>query len=174
MRMEKIFRHILPMAPVALCFCVALAMLTLSGYSSAQPDAPLASSDDPDAPADVPLKSDSMMGDDSDPEQPPVTNLETGLPLDVLLTPLHWGVISLLSFTTFEGYSSNIRLQETPTPATITSMSALALYSRQIAGWTLNAQYRPFLLISSRQTVHSFGAGSVDLRTLRRINGNWR
>src|SRR5262249_28564924 len=37
----------------------------------------------------------------------PDTDLETGLPLKALLSPFRWGSLSLLSFSAYEGYSTN-------------------------------------------------------------------
>src|SRR5262249_6081519 len=41
------------------------------------------------------------------------------------------------------------------------------------AGWQMNLQYRPFVWISSRETIKDFAAAAADLRTVRRINGTW-
>ena len=106
-------------------------------------------------------------------EQPPYTDLETDLPLSVLLTPLHWGGLSLLSFSAYEGANSNPHFEKVPLGRYVTSLSGLALYSAQFAGWRMNLQYRPFLWIASRGTFKSFAAVSFDLRTLRRVNSNW-
>ena len=104
---------------------------------------------------------------------PPLTNLDSGSPLEVLLTPLHWGPLSLLSFSAYEGYNSNTEFQRIPLGASVTSLSALALFSKQFAGWQANLQYRPFLWISSQRTFKGFAAASFDIRTLRHINGTW-
>lgn len=110
---------------------------------------------------------------DIDKEQPPDTALDSGLPLTVFLTPFHWGRFSLLSVTASEGYNSNPQFQKTPLGASVTSISTLALYSAQFAGWRMNLQYQPFIWISSRQTLKDFAAASLDIRTLRRINNSW-
>jgi hypothetical protein len=101
-------------------------------------------------------------------------DLATGLPLRTLLTPFHWASLSLLSFTAYEGYNSNPESLRIPLGNYLTSLSGLVLYSSHFAGWELNAQYLPFVWISSPTTLKSFSAVSVDVRTLRRINSNWR
>lgn len=104
----------------------------------------------------------------------PVADLGTGLPLAALLTPFHWGDLSLLSFTTYEAYNSNPQYARIPVSNYITSMSGSLLFSPHFGAWQMNAQYLPFVWFSSRSTLKSFSAMSADLRTLRRINGNWR
>jgi len=110
---------------------------------------------------------------DIDAEQPD-TDLETGLPLRTLLTPLHLHNLSLLSFTAYEGYNSNPEYLRIPLGNYLTSMSGLVLYSFNFAGWQMDAQYHPFVWISSRATFKSFAAASLDLRTARHINDTWR
>lgn len=111
--------------------------------------------------------------DDTFDTELPDTDLETGLPLKVLLTPFHWGRLSLLSFSAYEGYNSNPEFQRTPLGAYVTSLSALAMYSAKFSGWQMNLQYRPFVWITSQATLKSFAAASADIRTVRRINSQW-
>lgn len=110
---------------------------------------------------------------DIDAEQPD-TDLETGLPLRTLLTPLHLSNLSLLSFTAYEGYNSNPEYLRIPLGNYLTSMSGLVLYSFNFAGWQMEAQYHPFVWISSRAVFKSFAATSLDLRTSRHLNDTWR
>lgn len=114
-----------------------------------------------------------VLDGETDTEEP-ATDLGTGLPLSTLLTPLHWGNLSLLSFTAYEGYNSNPQYARIPVSSYITSMNGLVIFSPRFGGWQMDAQYMPFVWISSRATLKSFSAMSLDLRTLRRINGNWR
>jgi len=109
----------------------------------------------------------------NDAEQPPETNLETGLPLNYLLTPFHWGPISLLSVTTYQGYNSNPDFQSEPVGAWITSISGLVLYSTHFSGWRMNLQYEPFIWISSTRKIEDFAAAAADIRTLRHISESW-
>jgi hypothetical protein len=106
-------------------------------------------------------------------EQPPVTDLETGLPLRYLLTPFHWARFSLLSVTSYEGYNSNPQIRSGPTGAWITSVSTVALFSSQFAGWRLNAQYQPFIWFASHRTITDFAATSTDIRTLHHLGETW-
>ncbi len=116
---------------------------------------------------------DSAPNNESNEEQPAVTDLETGLPLRVFLTPFHWGRFSLLSVTAYQGYDSNPEFQGAPLGAWVTAISALALYSSQFSGWRLNLQYQPFVWISSSRTLKDFAAAAGDIRTLRHINESW-
>lgn len=106
-------------------------------------------------------------------ELPPDTDLGTGLPRKVLLTPFRWGHLSLLSFSAYEGYNSNPEFQRIPLGAYVTSLSALAMYSAKFSGWQMNLQYRPFVWFSSHETFRSFAATSADIRTMRRISSQW-
>lgn len=126
---------------------------------------------DSDAQPDEDFAPHTEAGTDAD--QPP-TDLGTGLPLHTLSTPFRWGNLSLLSFTTYEGYNSNPGYLRIPVSSYLTSMSGSVLYSSNFAGWQMSAQYLPFVWFSSRATIKSFSAASVDLRTLRRLNDNWR
>jgi hypothetical protein len=160
-----------------------LTTVTLAGSCSAQTDPDPAMSDSVSHSDSVQLDDQEVQASGSESEQEqqpdeafdfqPDTSLETGLPLNVLLTPFHWGRLSLLSFTTYEGYSSNPSFQRIPVGPTLTAISALAVYSTRFAGWQMDLQYQPFVWISSRATIQDFAAGSFDLRKMRRINGNW-
>ena len=164
-------------------FVGVLATFTLVKPSAAQSDVPSAISEPANssgsAPSDVTVtdylthEPQSPQASEDFPEQPPVLNLDTGEPLMVLLTPFHWGRFSFLSITSYEGYSSNPSFQKIPISGTVTSASALAMYSTQFAGWNLNLQYQPFIWISSTRTIKDFAAASGDLRTLRHINDHW-
>jgi hypothetical protein len=118
-------------------------------------------------------------GDDTSPsspddeEQPPVTDLETGLPLRYFLAPFHWARFSLLSVTSYEGYNSNPQIRSGPVGAWITSVSTLALFSSQFSGWQLNLQYQPFIWFSRHRTLEDFAATSADLRTIHHLNETW-
>lgn len=159
-------------------FAGVLTTLALVNSSRAQDSTPTEVSEPVDYPGSP--QSDLQAGDehgqvngDLDAEQPPDTNLETGLPLRTLLTPLHWGHLSLLSLTAYEGYNSNPGFERVPLGASVTSVGGLVFYTSEFKGWQLGAQYLPFVWISSQQTLKDFAATSVDLRSTRHINGTW-
>src|ERR1700722_194579 len=164
-------------------FAGVLATLTLVKPSAAQSDVPSADSEPANyagsGSSDMTVtdylaqEPQSPQAPEDFPEQPPVLELDTGEPLMILLTPFHWGRFSFLSLTSYEGYSSNPSFQKIPIGATVTSASALAMYSTQFAGWNLNLQYQPFIWISGTRTIKDFAAASGDLRTLRHINDHW-
>ncbi len=171
-------RIILGAAPLA----GVLTTVALAGPCSAQTDSATDVSDSVNYSDSAQPEAQDVQASGTDSEQEPdevfdfepTTDLETGLPLNILLTPLHWGPISLLSFTAYEGYSSNPSFQRVPVGPYLTAINGLALYSTQFSGWRMNAQYQPFVWISSRVTIKDFAAASLDLRKMSRINGNWR
>ena len=155
-----------------------LATLTLARYSHAQSNAPVTYSENVEYVG--PSQSDTQIAEGDDPDAPkddveqlPETALDTGLPLKVLVTPFHWGRFSLLSVTSYQGYNTNPNFRESAAGASVTSVSALAMYSSAFAGWRLNMQYQPFLWVSSGRTLKDFAAASADLRTLQPINATW-
>lgn len=159
-------------------FAGVLTTLTLARASSAQSSEAPAFSESGDSLEALPLELSSdqdvrEVPGEIDPEQPPETNLETSLPLNVLLTPFRWGRFSLLSVTAYEGYSTNSRIEQIPVGAFVTSISTLALYSAEFAGWRMSLQYQPFFWISSTRTLKDFAAASADLRTSQRLNRTW-
>jgi hypothetical protein len=103
----------------------------------------------------------------------PVTNLETGEPLDLLMTPFRVGRLSLLSATAYEGYNSNPEFQKIPVGTWLTAISGLVMYSAQPWGWKLYLQYQPFVWISPDRHFEDFAASALDLRKLHRINERW-
>ncbi len=166
-------------------FAAVMTTLTLAKTASAQREEPAPAISvpavDPDAAQlDVAAEEDPPQADaaqdsasDTDYNDPDLVEFVTGLPYKYLLTPFHWGPISLISLTAFEGYNSNPQYQSVPVGASITSVSALALYATKFAGWQANLQYEPFIWLSSIRTIKDFSAASGDIRTLRRLNGSW-
>src|SRR5215471_953727 len=159
---------------------IALGSATATGVSlpcRAQTDSPVSISDsqgdsEPMQAESNSAPSDATTGAAEEQEDSPV-DLETGLPRSVLLTPLRWGRLSLLSVSAYQGFNSNPDFQKIAVGTWLTSISALTMYSARFAGWNLDMQYRPFLWISSHRTFKDFAAAAVDLRKLSRINGNW-
>jgi hypothetical protein len=100
-------------------------------------------------------------------------NLETGLALQTVMSPLHWGHVSLLSASVYEGYDSNTELQKVPLGSSLTSLNALAVYSVERRRTELDLQYHPFLWLSQKQTVKDIGSASADLHTEHPISEHW-
>jgi hypothetical protein len=103
----------------------------------------------------------------------PVTNLQTGDPLKVVLSPFHVGHLSLVSASVYQGYDSNPNLQAIPQGSHLQVFSALAVYSRIFSGSRLDAQYHPFVLLSSSRSLEDLGAGSFDFITDHPISRSW-
>ena len=104
---------------------------------------------------------------------PEAANVDTTLPLQVVLTPLHWGRLSLLSFTAYEGYDTNPQLQQLPVGSSVTALSALAVYSIRRGHSELDLQYKPFVWISPRQTYKDLSGTAADFQHVRNLNPNW-
>ena len=102
-----------------------------------------------------------------------VMNLQTGAPLRAVLSPLHWGHLSLVSASASQGYDSNPNLLAVPQSSRLEIFSALAVYSRSFNGSTLDAQYHPFLLFSSRRSLKDLGAASFDFVTEHPLSRSW-
>lgn len=127
------------------------------------------------APEAAPPSSESSASanDDSSSQLPTATNLETGLPLRTTMSPLHWGRLSLLSFTAFEGYDTNLQLQPTASASSLTALQFLAIYSIQRARTSFNLQYRPYVWFTQHTTYKDFAANSLDLDTSHNFGHAW-
>src|SRR5271167_2136126 len=114
-------------------FAGLVTTMMLTGYCSAQN-----SSGDV---AGQPEPSQESVSDESALPLPP--SLDSDLPLQVVMSPLHWGRLSLLSLTTYQGYDSNPDLQKMPVATEFFSVSGLVVYSIRQPGWELDLQYQP-------------------------------
>ena len=100
-------------------------------------------------------------------------NLATGDPLRVVLSPFHWGHLSLISVSVYQGYDSNPNLQAVAQGARLQAFSALAVYSRKFGRSRFDAQYHPFILASTTRTLKDLGAASSDFITDHPLSQNW-
>src|SRR5271166_6872399 len=82
--------------------CLVTTMI-LTGYCSAQNSSGDSGQTEP---------SQESVSDESVLPLPP--SLDSDQPLQVVMSPLHWGRLSLLSLTTYQGYDSNPDLQKMP------------------------------------------------------------
>jgi hypothetical protein len=98
---------------------------------------------------------------------------ETGATLQTLISPLHWGRLSLLSVSAYEGYDSNPELEKIPLGSFLTSINALAIYSIERKRSTFDVQYHPFFWFSQKQTYKDVGSISSDLNTEHPISEHW-
>ncbi|MGE5207049.1 MAG: hypothetical protein ACM3PW_15660 [Chlamydiota bacterium] len=117
--------------------------------------------------------SSSAEADQASAQQPVAKNLETGLPLRSVMSPLHWGHLSLLSFSGFEAYNTNSQPQLSPLGSQFTSLQALVVYSIQKAKSSLDLQYNPYVWFSQNTSYNDFTAGSADLATTHTFNRRW-
>lgn len=104
--------------------------------------------------------------------QPMAKNLETGLPLRSVMSPLHWGHLSLLSFEGFEAYNNN-QPQLSPLGREFTALEGLFIYSIQKSRSALNLQYSPYVWFSQNTTYKDFTANAANLETSHIFNRRW-
>lgn len=104
---------------------------------------------------------------------PVAKNLQTGLPLRTVMSPLHWGHLSLLSFQGIEMYDSNYQPQQAIAGRQVTALQGLFVYSIQKARSSLDLQYCPYVWFSQNQTYKNFTANALDLATSHIINRHW-
>jgi AMIN domain-containing protein len=106
-----------------------------------------------------------------------VRNLETGLPLRSVVSPLRWGHLSLLSVTAFTAYDINYQLQgvqQASLGSQLTVLQGLLIYSIQRTRWSLDFQYHPFLWFSKQTTHTDFAGHAVDFQTGHNVGRQWR
>lgn len=117
----------------------------------------------------------SVQQTSSDEEPMPLpTNLETGTPLDVVLSPFRVGRLSLLSFSAFQGYDVNPMAKQVAPSTEFTALNALLVYSIRKAEWNVDFQYEPSAVISPSVTEKNIAANAVDLQAERQLNATWR
>lgn len=151
-----------------LMVCGAIVTFIVRGVCMAQSDQPLAPQTvDEDF---APQETSSPSSDDS---QDGVMNLQTGDPLRVVLSPFHWGHLSLISASVYQGYDSNPNLQAVAQGARLQAFSALAVYSRKFGRSRFDAQYHPFILASTTRTLKDLGAASSDFITDHPLSQSW-
>lgn len=111
--------------------------------------------------------------DQSSTDRPAATNLQTGLPLRTVMSPLHWGHLSLLSFQGLESYNRSGAPQMMPLGNTFTTLQALIVYSIQKSRSSLNLQYDPYVWISKDRTSKNFAANGASLTTSHAFDSRW-
>ncbi len=142
---------------------------------SATPSTPAAQSQDAGQDQDAAAATDSASAEanQASAEQPVAKNLETGLPLRSVMSPLHWGHLSILSFEGYEAYNNNRQPQLSPLGSQYTSFQGLVVYSIQKAKSSLDLQYNPYVWFSGSTSYNDFAAGAADLLTSHRFNRRW-
>ena len=105
--------------------------------------------------------------------QPIAKNLATGLPLRTVMSPLHWGHLSLLSFQAFEGYDLNYQPQQAIAGRSVTALQGLVVYSIQKARSSVALQYSPYVWFSQKNSYEDFTSNAVDLTTSHVLSRRW-
>ena len=141
--------------------CLVTTMI-LTGYCSAQNSSGDSGQTEP---------SQESVSDESVLPLPP--SLDSDQPLQVVMSPLHWGRLSLLSLTTYQGYDSNPDLQKMPVASEFFSVSGLVVYSIRQPGWELDLQYQPSVFVSPKTTAKNFTGNLADFQAARRVSSLW-
>jgi hypothetical protein len=110
---------------------------------------------------------------DSDNSLVGAMNLQTGDPLRVVISPFHWGHLSLVSASVYQGYDSNPNLQPVADGSRLQAFSALAVYEKKFTRSLVDAQYHPFILASTTRTLKDLGAASFDFITGHPLSQSW-
>jgi len=101
------------------------------------------------------------------------SNLETGGPLRVVMSPFRWGRLSLVSLTAYQGYDTNVSLQKSGKPTEFSALNALLVYSVTRDRWSLDFQYEPSAVITPDTIEENVTANSVDLQVSRPLSPTW-
>lgn len=100
----------------------------------------------------------------------PVYSLQSGLPLQSRISPLHWGHLSLLSFSLMESYEDGAMI-----PAGEATMaSGLVIYSIEHSRWRFDLQYMPMAWYASGTLRNNFSSHALDLSTSRNFGRFWK
>lgn len=100
----------------------------------------------------------------------PVYSLQSGLPLQSRISPLHWGHLSLLSFSAMETYEDGAMIRS----GEATLASGLVIYSIEHSRSRFDLQYMPMVWYASGTVRNNFTAHALDLSTSRNFGRFWR
>jgi hypothetical protein len=121
----------------------------------------------------LPAAQDSEGSADQSPAQPLAQSLETGLPLRTVMSPLHWGHLSLLSFQAFGAYNQDNQQQISRLGNQFGGLQGLVVYAIQKERSAVDLQYQPYVWFSQNRTYKDFTANSVDFTTSHIFNRRW-
>jgi hypothetical protein len=111
----------------------------------------------------------------SPPTQAVTTNLITGQAFKSLITPWHWGRLSLFSADFNYGYDTNVLLQQNSRISnTVYSARGLLVYSIEKPRSSLILQYAPSVFASDRVTQVSLLGHSLAFSSYRDLAPEWR
>jgi hypothetical protein len=110
----------------------------------------------------------------SDENQMPLPNsLDTDLPLQIVMSPLHWGSFSLLSLTAYEGYDTNPTRTQVPSASEFSAFNAFLVYSIRHEAWELDLQYEPSVVASPGVIAKNLTGNAADFQAARRLSATW-
>lgn len=105
-------------------------------------------------------------------------SLDTDLPLRVVSSPFHWGRISLLSLTAYQGYETNPRATQSASesfspPTEFSAFNAFLVYSIRHPSWELDLQYEPSIVASPGLLRKNLSGNATDFQLSRRLSETW-
>src|SRR5690349_16007705 len=143
-----------------------------STANSAQPSAASAvNSANPTAVAANTLDTDTSQAQASD--VPSAINIETGLPLRSLSSPLRWGHLSIMSATLVGAYDGNYLQNLTPQGAQLTFVNGLIVYGLRRRRTTFDIQYMPTVWAAQGRIQNDFANQALNAFTSFGLSRNW-
>jgi len=105
---------------------------------------------------------------------PDPTNIQTGNVLPSGNSPLHWGKLSVVSFSVLDAYSADLRSPVTGSldDSNSVGFNALLSYDVREAGFNFNLQYQPMLYVTDGNLTSELSNQRLNLTTARKI-GLW-
>jgi hypothetical protein len=143
-------------------------LMTLTGYSNAQ-TGPI----DASVPVSSSEQSNSEQSTSDGGLMPLPPNLETDLPLQVVVSPFHIGRWSLLSLSAYQGYDTNPYQQQVANGTEFSAFSGLVVYSIRGAEWNIDLQYEPSFFVSPQLTAKNWTGNATDAQVEHRLSPTW-
>lgn len=104
---------------------------------------------------------------------PTAINLETGLPLRTLMSPIHWGHFSIFSASMLGAYDSNYTQSMSPQSAQSTFFNGLVVYALQHRKTQLDFQYMPTVWAANGNIQSDFTNQAIDGFTSFALSRHW-
>src|SRR5262249_25306395 len=104
----------------------------------------------------------------------PAANILTGEPLPTHRSPLHWGQLSVISFSADQYYWFNRGLDATQqADSSATQLSGLLVYSLHHKGVGMDIQYRPGVWFTDNGSKVDLSNQLFDLHSMFHVRSRW-
>lgn len=104
---------------------------------------------------------------------PSAVNLETGLPLRTLMSPIHWGHFSIFSASMIGSYDSNYTQSSPPQGAQSTFFNGLVVYALRHRKTQVDLQYMPTVWAGNGNVQSDFTNQAIDGFTSFDLSRKW-